>query len=784
MSKDDTRDQENSQRKGGGRFSDKRAPVTIEIKGRRRRDLGTKLTTPTPISSVSEKAPKERAAISTPDERLSSIEQKARLAALETALSGAHKKPRTPLPEPILPPSAFDIEHPPVHERKQVHDTPRDDKDDIEEDTPKKTAKKGVLKKEERLGKRDLEALYVSEAAEENVTETSEALSQQIKQRSAKKSGFTRPVGPKKLCVALPASLTVRELAFLMSEKLSRVLRTTMKMGLSVTANETLDTATAELIVLEMGHTVTHQETEASKLDSLEQAEKDVKDLPTEVRPPIVTVMGHVDHGKTSLLDAMRETNITGKEAGGITQHIGAYQITTQSGKKITFIDTPGHAAFTQMRARGAQSTDIVILLVSADDGVMKQTVEAIEHTKAAGVPMIVAINKIDKPEANPDHVRQGLLAHDIVVESLGGDVQDVCVSAKTKKNLEGLQDAILLQAEMLELKAPVKARAQGVVLEAKQDKKRGLVGSILIQKGTLDVGDIFVAGATWGRVRRITNDRHKNVRQAILSEPVEIMGFDAPPEAGDDFFVTHDESIAKIIAALRTSLRAQPGTQKSGPASLDDLLKRSNQKKELTIILKADTQGSLEAIQMALENIDHPEVAVKVLYKGVGSPSRSDILLAETSEALVINFNVPIPAELELLAEQSSVHMQRYEIIYQLIENVKDLLAGLLAPEKREVVLGHAEIRQVFSVGKTNKIAGCYVTDGLVKRGAFARLKRGEDVRHESSISTLRREKNDVKEVREKFECGICIENYHDFDVGDVIEVFEKEYVKRTLDS
>lgn len=763
--------------------------VTVEVKRSRR------FRSPQ-ASSASSQNPK--------DQGLTTREQSARLEALQTALQKeeeARNAPPPPLtPQTPEPKKSVDISRPAVADTPPLPVSPdtarqmRDKKsgrgdrfeDEDSEATRKKASRKtGASKREDRTDLRSLAQLYSDDDEASPAQSTTPPPPPRSVRTPSVRVGTRRPIVKATRTVELAETISVRDLAALMSEKLASVLKVAVKMGLMITANQTLDAATAELIVLEMGHTPVRQKTRSEKLSELETRASNL-DGSTQVvtRPPVVTIMGHVDHGKTSLLDALRKTNVAGKEAGGITQSIGAYQVGVAGDQKITFIDTPGHAAFTQMRARGANLTDIVILLVAADDGLMEQTIEAIDHAKAAGVPIIVAINKIDKPEANADKVRQALLGHDIVVETLGGDVLDVEVSAKTGKNLDKLCDAILLQAELLELKGAVDTPAKGIVLEARQDKQRGTLTSVLIQSGTLRKGDVFVSGKTLGRVRFLSSDQGQPITSASLSEPVEVLGFQEVPSAGDDFFVMTDEATAREIITLREERDAAAQKAQHAAVSLEGLLKKTGGKKELSIILKADTFGSLEAVQSTLERIEHPEVKAKIIRKGVGTFTENDAHLAKMSGALLLGFDVTLRPEFRELARTLNVEVQTYDIIYHLVENIRNLMAGLLSPEKKEVFLGEAEIRRVFVVKKGDKIAGCYVTKGLIKRGAQARVKRGDKILCETVITSLKREKNDAREVREKYECGICLDKFDDFVEGDVIQAFEFENIKRTLDS
>ncbi len=581
--------------------------------------------------------------------------------------------------------------------------------------------------------------------------------------------------------VVIPESITVQELANRMATRSVDIIKNLMKQGQMVTINTSLDADTAQLIAEEFGHTV-KRVAETDVLDGL-VGDTDADEAMV-TRAPVVTIMGHVDHGKTSLLDALRQTDVAAGEAGGITQHIGAYQVKLPSGQKITFLDTPGHAAFTAMRARGAKVTDIVVLVVAADDGVMPQTIEAINHAKAAKVPIIVAINKIDKPDATPDRVRTELLSHEIVVESMGGDTQAIEVSATKKMNLDKLEEAILLQAEVLDLKANPNRAASGAIVEAKLDKGRGPVATVLVHRGTVKVGDIVVAGAEWGRVRALVNERSEQVPSAGPSEPVEILGLSAPPEAGDDFAVVDSEARAREVADFRARKKREARTRMAGRASLDQVLaqKGLGEAKILPLVVKSDVQGSVEAISAALQQLSTNEVKAQVLHAGVGGVTQSDIILARASGAPIIAFNVRATAEARDMAKRDGVEIRYYSIIYNIIDDVKAALSGLLAPTLRENFLGYAEILEVFNITKIGKVAGCRITEGKVLRGNKVRLLRDNVVIHEGTLSTLKRFKDEVKEVVVGQECGMAFENYQDIQKGDQIECFEVETVKRSL--
>ena len=582
--------------------------------------------------------------------------------------------------------------------------------------------------------------------------------------------------------VIIPDTITVQELANRMAERAADVVKELMKLGIMATVTQSIDAETAELVTIEFGHKVSRV-SDSDIEDGLGGSE-DLEDskLP---RPPVVTIMGHVDHGKTSLLDAIRQTDVAAGESGGITQHIGAYQIKTAQDNLITFIDTPGHAAFTEMRLRGANTTDIVILVVAADDSVKEQTIEAINHAKAAACPIIVAVNKCDKPGADPSKVRSDLLQHEIITEDFGGDILAVNVSAHTGEGLDRLEEAIMLQAELLELKANPNREAEGSVIEAKVERGRGSVATVLVQRGTLSVGDIFVIGAESGRVRALLNERGEQLKQATPSMPVEILGLNGTPMAGDGFTVVETEARAREIAAYRRRVIREKEAVVSARGSVEQMLSAiaAGEAEELPVVIKTDVHGSLEAIKVALENLGTEQVKVRFLTGGVGALSESDISLAAASNALVIGFNVRAIPQARDLAKRDGVEIRYHSIIYELIDEVKDAMGGLLSPDTQEDFIGYAEIRQVFAVSKVGKIAGCFVTEGVIKRGCKVRLLRDNVVIHEGSLKTLKRFKDEVKEVRDGFECGMAFENYSDIQEGDVIECFELTQVARTLD-
>ena len=583
--------------------------------------------------------------------------------------------------------------------------------------------------------------------------------------------------------VTVPETITIQELANRMAERAVDVIRLLMQQGQMLKINDVIDADTAQLIAEEMGHTV-KRVSEADVEEGLEGGDDPEDTL--RPRPPVVTIMGHVDHGKTSLLDAVREADVVSGEAGGITQHIGAYQVTTKNGQKVTFIDTPGHEAFTAMRARGAKVTDLVILVVAADDGVMPQTVEAINHARAAEVPMIVAINKMDKPDADPSRVRNDLLRYDVIVESMGGETLEIEVSALKKTNLDGLLEAILLQSEILDLKANPDRVAEGIVVEAKLDRGRGPVATVLVQRGTLRVGDVVVAGAEWGKVRALVDDRGANVDAAGPAFPVEILGLNGTPDAGDRMIVVENEARAREVTDYRQRQKREQMMVRGGSGtSLADMMSalKDQQVKEVPLLIKGDVQGSVEAITGALEKLGTEEVQARVILSGVGGITESDVTLAAASNAVIIGFNVRANKQAREHAERDGVEIRYYNVIYDLVDDVKQAMSGLLAPTLRETFLGNAEILEVFNISKVGRIAGCRVTEGKVERGAGVRLVRDSVVIHEGGVlKTLKRFKDDVKEVPAGQECGMSFENYQDIREGDIIECFRVEEIERTL--
>lgn len=636
-----------------------------------------------------------------------------------------------------------------------------------------------------RTGERRRGKLTLSNALDDGERERSLASIKRQREREKARAAAKAPREKIVRDVVIPETITIAELANRMAERSVDVVKMLMQQGQMLKASDIIDADTAQLIAEEMGHNVNRvaeSDVEGSLFDDIVVEEDDHNATP---RAPVVTIMGHVDHGKTSLLDALRNANVVSGEAGGITQHIGAYQVENNDAK-ITFIDTPGHAAFTAMRARGAQSTDIVILVVAADDGVMPQTIEAINHAKAAEVPIIVAVNKIDKPAAEPSRVRNELLQHEVFVESMGGDVQEVEVSALKGTNLDQLLDAITLQAEILDLKANADAIAQGTVVEAKLDKGRGPVATVLVQSGTLKVGDIVVAGAQWGKVRALVDDHNEQVNEAEPSKPVEVLGFNGAPEAGDRLAVVEDEAKAREITeyrerANRDKAMAKLTTQRG---SLEQMLNQlqTSEMKHFPLLVKGDVQGSIEAIIGAVDKLGTEEVSGQVIHSAVGGITESDVTLATASNAPIIGFNVRANKQARDLAEQEGIEIRYYNIIYDLVDDVKAAMSGLLSPERRETFIGNAEILEVFNISKVGKVAGCRVTEGTVERGAGVRLIRDDVVIHEGELSTLKRFKDEVKEVGGGQECGMAFANYEDMRAGDVIECFRVEHVERSL--
>lgn len=663
-----------------------------------------------------------------------------------------------------------------------------------DEDAPRRKAPKPKARPEQEAQKpsrtrggedrRRAGKLTVARALDGDDEERTRSLAALKRARAKQKSGNAnqqqrgKAKAPREITV--PEAITVQELANRMAEKGADVVRTLMNLGMMVTINQTLDQDTAELVVTEFGHTMKRVSDSDVEI-GLVGADDDDTDL--EPRLPVVTVMGHVDHGKTSLLDAIRQADVVSGEAGGITQHIGAYQVQVPSGDRITFLDTPGHEAFTQMRARGASVTDIVILVVAADDGIMPQTIEAINHAKAAQVPMIVAINKIDREGADPNKVRQMLLQHEVIVESMSGDVQEVEVSALKKTNIDKLLEAINLQAELLELKANPQREAEGVVIEAKLDKGRGPLATILINRGTLKVGDIFVCGAEWGRARALIDDRGKQIKEAGPSMPVEILGLQGTPSAGDDFSVVENEARAREVSEYRQNQLRKKRTV-APPTSMENMFSqmKDKQAESFPVVIKGDVQGSVEAINATLNNLSNEDIKVTILHSAVGGITESDITLAAASNALIIGFNVRANRQARELAEKEGVLMKYYSIIYNLIDDVRAGMAGQLGPEIVETVIGTASVKEAFSAGKTGKAAGCVVTEGVIQRDAKARIMRDNVILYTGQIGSLRRFKDDVPEVRNGLECGMTFESWSDIKAGDEVQVYKEEERERVI--
>ena len=643
---------------------------------------------------------------------------------------------------------------------------------------PPVVAPKGGTNDRRRAGRIDVQAAI--EGEDEKVRSLASVRRQRERERRQQELDRLRSDQVKVVRdVILPETITVQELANRMAARTPEVIKALMKMGVMATITQTLDADTAELVVQEFGHRARR----VSESD-VELGLEGIADIDTDLftRPPVVTIMGHVDHGKTSLLDALRATDVAAGEAGGITQHIGAYQVKMPAGEIITFIDTPGHEAFTAMRMRGASVTDIVVLVVAADDGVMPQTIEAIRHAKAANAPIIVAINKMDKPDADPNRVRQELLSYEVVVEEMGGETQDVPVSALKKTGLDKLEEAILLQAEILDLKANPHRTAEGTVIESRLDRGRGPVGTVLVQRGTLEQGDIVVAGSEWGRVRAMLDDKGKPMTMAGPSTPVEILGLSGAPSAGEPFVVVENESRAREITEFRERRQRDKaaGAAVGARGTLDQMLARiqAGEQKEVALLVKADVQGSAEAIQVVVTKLAHEEVKVRVLLSGVGQITESDIQLAKASSAVIIAFNVRATSQARELAQREGVDIRYFSIIYEVADDVEKLVKGKVAPKAREKFLGYAEVRKVFNITKTGKVAGCYITEGLVKRGSGVRVLRDGVVIHTGELSQLKRFKDDVREVARGYECGLSFAHFENLQEGDVVECFETEMV------
>lgn len=623
--------------------------------------------------------------------------------------------------------------------------------------------------------------LTVTTALDDNPRQRSLASIRRRRERERRQ--HTSPMPTQKISreIILPEAITIQELANRMAERAVDVIKLLMKQGQMSKITDVIDADTAQLIAEELGHTV-KRVSEADVEEGLEGTEDMEEELV--IRPPVVTIMGHVDHGKTSLLDALRETSVVSSEAGGITQHIGAYQLQTKGENPITFIDTPGHAAFTSMRSRGAKVTDIVVIVVAANDGVMPQTIEAINHSKEANVPIIVAINKIDLEGADPNRVRNELLTHEIIVESLGGEILEVEVSATKKINLDKLLETILLQSEILDLKANPNRAADGVVIESALDKGKGPIATVLVQRGTLNIGDIVVLGATWGKVRALSDDNGQPISKALPSVPTEILGLNGVPEAGDKFTVVNSESRAREITEYRQRKTKNFSSGMVNKLTLENMMGQIKEKnlKELPILIKGDTQGSIEAISSALNELGSDEVTVRLVHTAVGAVSETDVTLAAASNALLIAFNVRPNANAKQQAQKDEIEIRQYSIIYNIIDDIKLALSGLLDPTINEKVIGNAEVKEVFYISKVGKVAGCIVTDGVVKNKENLRLIRDNIVIHEGKLSTLKRFQEEVKEVQVSQECGIAFQNYQDLKSGDIIECYEVETIERSL--
>jgi translation initiation factor IF-2 len=698
----------------------------------------------------------------------------------ERAKEEAKRKIESPevLDVPVVPVETSDTAATPRRKEpvRAGEETPARRKEKAEEPRRPAVAKRGEQQRR-RTGK-----LTINDALNDEERMRSMASIRRRREREKRQSMSMEPREKVARTIKLPESITIQELANRMAERAVDVIKLLMQQGVMAKINDTIDADTAELLAEELGHKV-NRVTDADVEDSIDSEEDTDEDK--KPRPPVVTVMGHVDHGKTSLLDALRKASVVTGEAGGITQHIGAYQVTKDDGDKVTFIDTPGHAAFTSMRARGAKVTDIVILVVAADDGVMPQTVEAISHAKAADVPIVVAVNKIDKPEADPSRVKNELLQHEIISEDMGGDVQFVEVSAIAGTGLDELLESVLLQAELLDLKANPDRAAEGIVIESKLEKGRGAVATVLVQRGTLAVGDIFVVGEESGRVRALLDDQGESITIALPASPVEVLGAGGSPSAGDMFNVVETEAKAREIAEYRGRISREKRTASGNRTTLDQMMQqlKDTELKELPIVVKADVQGSAEAISQAVDKLGTDEVCGRVVHTAVGGITESDITLAAASNASILGFNVRANSQARNLADEQGVEIRYYNVIYDLVDDMKAAMSGMLSPDLRETMLGNAEILEVFNVSKSGKVAGCKVTDGLVRRGARVRLIRDSVVIHEGELSSLRRFKDEVKEVNAGQECGMAFENYEDLKQGDVIECYEVEEIARTLD-
>ena len=681
----------------------------------------------------------------------------------------------------------IDNDNIPIPVKDPDYDRSLKNRKDEEETENKKIGKRKLSLGRDFLGRKNKKKLSIHQIFEEDERQRSMASVRRARERERRMSSSEGggAEATKKIVreVIIPEVITVQELANRMAIRSADVVKALMKNGVLVTANQNIDGDTAELVVIEFGHIVkrvSDSDVEIGLVDNTDNSEG-------KPRPPIVTVMGHVDHGKTSLLDAIRSTDVVSKESGGITQHIGAYQIETTDKQKVTFIDTPGHAAFSAMRARGANITDIVVLVVAADDSVMPQTIEAIQHAKEANVPIVLAINKIDAEGANPKKVKQDLIQHEILTEDVGGEVVAVEVSATQKKNLDDLIESIHLQAELLDLKAVYDGPSSGVVLESRVDVGRGVVSTLVVSRGLLKIGDIVVAGSHWGKVRALINDKGEKVNSAGPTVPIEVLGINNVPQAGDQYVVVESEYRAREVADYRKQAAMKKSHQALRGAeviSADQMLSqiKEGQRKFLPIILKTDVNGSMEAINSALREIEHEEVAVQIVLSGVGALNESDLMLAVTSSAVVIGFNVRADMPAKKIAKQSKIEIKYYSVIYELIDDVKKLLSGLITPLQTESFLGYASIKKVFKLSKIGKIAGCEVTEGIVKKGAKVRLLRDNVVIHEGDLSTLKHHQNEVNEVKQGVECGMSLLNYNNIKEGDLIECYEIKSEMRSI--
>jgi len=797
--------------------------VTVEVRKKRtyERDAGGRMTKVSELAQplAEEELEAVEEVFDTEDPRTDNLtdeERAARMKALEDARKDGDGSSETRIQQ-FAPKVADKGDDDEPDKEAEVEAAPEDPADDEERQRQEKAAAEAAIAKpqrrdaeaaeaeDERRGRRKVKGeqkrptpgprreerrrrsgkLTIAEAESLEVEEERQrslASVKRAREREKQKQQELRQEGYKVLReVVVPENITVQELSNRMAERAGDVIKALMKMDMMVTINEVIDADTAELIVSEFGHKI-KRVSEADVEIGIKGTDDDEGDLIS--RPPVVTVMGHVDHGKTSLLDALRKSDVAAHEAGGITQHIGAYQVAASDGSRITFIDTPGHEAFTEMRARGASVTDIVVLTVAADDGIMPQTVEAIDHAKAAGVPIIVAINKIDRPDANPDKIRTDLLQHDIQVEEMGGEILAVEVSAIEKTNLDKLVEAISLQAELLDLKANADRAGEGVIVEAKMEQGRGSVATCLVTKGTLRVGDIFVAGSESGRVRALIDAHGNQVDEAGPSTPVEVLGLNGTPKAGDDLIAVDSDTKAREVAEFRQRRDRDAKASASSRGTLEQMFEKIKEGEvhTLPVVVKADVHGSLEAIIGALGKIGSDEAEIQVLHSSVGGVNESDVTLARASEAIVIGFNVRANPQARELSRRDNVDIRYYSIIYNLTDEMRQILTGMLAPALKENMLGYAEIREVFNISKVGRVAGCMVTEGMIKRGAKVRLLRDDVVIHEGDLGQLKRFKDDAREVKEGFECGMSFANYNDIQSGDVVECFEIEEVARVL--